>query len=106
VRTNSPYSRDEAIVSLRLSPRKTMMNLMPYIQGGAGLGHTKVPGQTFFTNNWDYDFAVGADRSLTKLLAVRVEVSGGFMGDYAAGTNVNNSNHLLNFAGGLVIRIP
>lgn len=106
VRTNSQYSRDEAIVSLRLSTKAPVMNLTPYVQGGAGLGHTKVPGQLNFTNNWNYDFAVGADRRLTKLLSVRVEVSGGFMANYVAGTNVNNSNHLLNFAGGLLIHIP
>lgn len=107
VRTNTPYSRDDATISIRVATRNTFATVKPYVQGGAGVGHTKVPGQTNFTNNWSYIFAVGADRKLNKMVDWRVfDVSGGFMGDYVAGSNVNNSNHILNFATGVVVRFP
>ena len=108
VRTDTQYSRDDAIISLRLSPKSTYRIFTPYVQGGAGLGHTKVPGQAeYYTNNWSYLFAVGADRKLTKRLDWRVvEVSGGFMGNYVAGSATSNSNRILNFATGIVLRIP
>ena len=105
LRTNTQYSRSLAIVSLRITPKHEWAHIMPYVQGGAGLGHTKVPGQANFTNNWDYVFAAGADRKLGHNLDWRVvEVSGGFMGDYVAGTSTNNSNHHLDFATGIVYR--
>ena len=107
VRTNTPYNRDDATISLRVSTKNTFATVKPYIQGGAGLGHTRVPGQSFYTNNWSYLFAVGADRKLTKMVDWRVvDVSGGFLGSYVSGSNVSNTNHILNFATGLVVRFP
>jgi hypothetical protein len=107
VRTTGQYSRDEAIVSLRVTPKKPIGKFTPYVQGGAGLGHTKIPGQLNYTNNWNYVFGVGLDRKLSKLVDWRVfEVSGGFMSNYVAGSNVNNTNHLLDFATGIAIHFP
>ncbi|MDP9038320.1 MAG: hypothetical protein M3O02_03475 [Acidobacteriota bacterium] len=103
VRTNTQLNRDDGILSLRVTTKNPFARVKPYVQGGAGVGHTKVPGQLSFTNNWSYLFAVGADRTIHKHLDWRVvEVSGGFLGSYTSGSNVNNSNRLLNLATGLV----
>jgi hypothetical protein len=107
VRTNTPYNRDDGTISVRISTKNTFATVKPYVQGGAGIGHTKVPGQTFFANDLSYIFAVGADRRLSKRVDWRVvDVSGGFLGNYQSGNNVSNTNHILNFATGLVVRFP
>ncbi len=107
VRTYSPLTRDDGIISLRVSTRNPFASVKPYIQGGAGIGHTKVRGQSNFTNNWSYLFAAGIDRKIKKHVDWRVvEVSGGFLGNYTSGNNVSNSNHILNFASGLVVTLP
>jgi hypothetical protein len=99
----SLYDRSDGIVSLRLTPKNKWAGLMPYVQGGAGIGHTKLPHALNFSNNWSYLFAVGADRKLKKHVDWRIiEVSGGFLGNYVAGANVNQSNYILNLGAGLV----
>jgi hypothetical protein len=107
LRTNSQYSRDDGIISLRAVPRTSFKGIVPYIQGGAGIGHTKVPGQTTYTNNWSYQFAIGADRKLKGRIDWRVvEASAGFLGSYVAGSAGNNSNYIVTLGTGLVVRLP
>jgi len=104
LRTNTAYSRDDAIVSLRITPKKAFFKLLPYAQGGAGLGHVKVPGQLNFTNNWSYQFAIGADRKLKHDVDWRVvEFEGGFLGNYVAGTGNNPTNYNIMLSTGLVV---
>ncbi len=100
----SLYDRSDAIVSLRVTPKHPFKGgLIPYVQGGAGLGHTKLPHASHFSNNWNYQFSVGADRKLKGHLDWRVvEVSGGFLGNYVAGANLNQSNYNITLATGLV----
>jgi hypothetical protein len=107
LRTNTPYSRDDGIISLRVTPKSGMKGgLAPYIQGGAGIGHTKVPGQLSYTNNWSYLLALGADRKLKGPVSWRVvEASAGFLGSYVAGANKNQSNYNVTFSTGLVVRL-
>ena len=107
VRTNTAYNRDDGLFSIRVSTKDTFAKMRPYVQGGFGVGHTRVPGQINYTNNFSYLFAVGADRKITKLLDWRVvDISGGFLGNYVAGSNVNDTNRILNFASGIVVRFP
>jgi len=86
LRTNSQYSRSDGYLSLRVTPKKPMKNLSPYIQGGFGIGHTKTPAQTSYTNNLAYQFAIGADRKIKGNIDWRIfEASAGFLGSYHAG---------------------
>jgi len=106
LRTDSAYSRDDAIISIRVTPKTPIGGVVPYIQGGAGEGHTKVPGQITYTNNWSYLLAIGADRKLKGRIDWRVvEASAGFLGNYKAGLNSSESNYIITVASGLVIRL-
>lgn len=105
-RTNTNYSRDDGIISLRVTPNAPLMGVRFYVQGGAGIGHTKVPGQTNFTNNWSYQAAVGADRKLKGRFDWRVvEAGAGFLGDYKAGGGANDNNYMITLGTGLVVRL-
>jgi len=99
----SLYDRADGIISLRVTPKHLVKNIMPYIQGGAGIGHTKIPHALTFSNNWSYLFAAGADRRIKEHVDWRVfEFSGGFLGDYSAGIASNQSNYMLTLSTGLV----
>jgi hypothetical protein len=101
----SAYSRDDGILSIRAAYKPGIGKFVPYIQGGAGIGHTKVPGQLNYTNNWSYLFAVGADRKIKGRIDWRVvEASAGFLGTYTAGSNPNNSNYMITLGTGIVVR--
>jgi hypothetical protein len=108
LRTDSQYSRDDAIVSIRVTPKTPLMGIRPYIQGGAGEGHTKVPGasQTTYANNWSYLVAVGADHKIKGRIDWRVvEASAGFLANYKAGLNSNETNYMITVSSGLVVRL-
>jgi hypothetical protein len=105
LRTNTQYNRDDAIVSIRVTPKTPIGGIRPYIQGGAGEGHTKYPGQLSYSNNWSYLAAIGADRKIKGRFDWRVvEASAGFLGNYKAGLNANNSNYMITVSTGLAVR--
>jgi hypothetical protein len=106
LRTGTQYSRDDGIISLRVTKKKPLIKLRPYVQGGAGIGHTKVPGESYFTNNWSYLAAVGLDHKMKGRIDWRVvEGSAGFLGSYKAGLNTNNSNYMYTLSSGIVVRL-
>lgn len=103
----SLYDRADGIISLRFTPKKPMHGLSPYIQGGAGIGHTKIPHALYYSNNWSYLLAVGADRKLKGHVDWRViEASAGFLGNYSSGNGNGQSNYIINLGTGLTFRIP
>jgi len=105
LRTNSQYSRDDGIVSIRVTPNAPMHGIRPYIQGGAGVGHSKIPGQLNYTNNWTYLIAIGADRKIKGRVDWRIFDGGwGFMGNYAATPVAGGSNYLITVGTGIAFR--
>jgi hypothetical protein len=81
------------------------MNSTPYAIGGFGIGHTKVPYATHYSNNFIYQFGVGVDHNIRGHIDWRVvEATAGFLGDYTVGTGPNPSNYLVTLRTGLVFR--
>jgi hypothetical protein len=82
----SQLDRDDAIFSLRVALKNKFMGTTPYVQGGFGLGHTRVPFATHYSNNLVYQFGLGVDRKIRGKLDWRVvEATAGFLGNYQAG---------------------
>ncbi len=103
----SLYTRSDGLIGLRITPKTAIMGITPYVQGSAGVGHTKLPRAFNGTNNWSYQFAVGADRKIKGQVDWRVvEVSGGWLQDFVAGANASNSNYNFKLSSGFVYRIP
>jgi hypothetical protein len=101
------YARADALIGLRVATKTPIKRVTPYIQGSAGLGHTKLPGALYYTNNWSYQFAVGADRKIKGRVDWRVvEASAGFLGSFVTGTSPNGSNYNYSLGTGLVVRLP
>jgi hypothetical protein len=101
------YSRADGLFGLRLSTKTPHLGIKPYIQGSFGVGHTKVPGALYYSNNLAYQFAIGADRKLKHQVEWRVvEASAGFLGNYQAGPNPTNSNYIVTVGTGFVFRLP
>jgi hypothetical protein len=102
------FNQQDGIFSLRVATKNTLKGAVPYLQGGFGIGHTKVPGRTYYSNNFIYQFSVGADYKIHKHIDWRiVEFSAGFLGSYATGyyptgLGPNQSNHMLTLGTGLV----
>lgn len=102
----STLNRQDGIFSLRVAPRTKFMNTTPYAVGGFGIGHTKIPFATHYTNNFIYQFGFGVDRSVHKNIDWRmVEATAGFLGNYAVGSAPNPSNYLITLRTGVVFRI-
>ena len=105
------YNRQDGLFSLRVSPKKQIRGTTPYLQGGFGIGHTKVPFRTNYTNNFIYQFGFGVDRKIHRHIDWRiVEATAGFLGDYPtgwypSGIGPNQSNYLVTLGTGLVFRI-
>jgi len=106
----SQFDKEDGLFSVRVSSKKTMFKTTPYIQGGFGIGHTRVPFRGHYTNNFDYQFSVGADYKLTSHIDWRVvEASAGFLGNYSTGyypaaVGPNQSNYSVTLGTGLVFR--
>ena len=97
------YSRADGLFGLRLSPKTPLAGIKPYIQGSFGIGHTKVPGALYYSNNLAYQFAIGADRKLKHHVDWRIaEASAGFLGNYKAGSSATNSNYIVMVGTGFV----
>jgi hypothetical protein len=108
---NSTFNEENGLFSLRVATMKPIKGTTPYVQGGFGIAHTKVPGRLSYANNFIYQFSVGADRKLYNKIDWRViEVSGGALanyptGYYPIGAGPNQSNYMLTLGTGLVFRI-
>jgi hypothetical protein len=106
----SQFDRQDGLLSLRIATKHPMFKTTPYIQGGFGIGHTRVPFRGAYSNNLDYQFSIGADRKLTKHIDWRVvEASASFLQNYATGyfpvgLAPNQSNYSVTLGTGLVYR--
>jgi hypothetical protein len=118
----SQFDREDGIFSIRLATRKPLgakhmpKKLTPYLQGGFGIGHTRIPARTTYNNNFIYQGSFGVDRQLPgkfKRFDWRVfEVSLGSLGNYPTGYYSYNgghgagqSNYLFTLGTGLVFHV-
>jgi hypothetical protein len=108
---HSQFNRQDGILSLRIATKKPFLKSIPYIQGGFGIAHTKVPFRTAFSNNFIYQFSIGADHKIAKNIDWRVvEASAGFLANYntgysPTGLGANQSNYLVTLAPGIVFHL-
>jgi hypothetical protein len=102
----SQYDRQDGLFSLFVALKKpTYLKLRPYAIGGFGIGHTRVPNSAAYSNNFIYQFGVGADRTIHGKFDWRViEANAGWLGSYQVGYGVNQSNYLFSVSTGLVFR--
>jgi hypothetical protein len=102
----SQLDRQDGLFSLRLSTKKLVMGTTPYVQGGFGIGHTRVPFAAHYSNNFMYQFSLGADKKLRGRLDWRVvEASAGSLANYTTDSGPNPSNYSVTLATGLVYRL-
>ena len=104
----STLNRQDGLFSLRASFKKPVMGSTVYAIGGFGVGHTKIPFATHYSNNLMYQFGFGADRKIGKHLDWRVvEGTAGFLADYVVGygPSANQSNYLVTLGTGIVYRL-
>jgi opacity protein-like surface antigen len=107
----SQFDRQDGLFSLRIATKSTVKGITPYIQGGFGIGHTKVPFRTAYSNNLIYQFGLGVDKNVHKHIDWRiVEATAGFLGGYNTGyyplgVGPNQSNYMVTLGTGLVFRI-
>ena len=103
--------RQDGIFNLRFATKKQVMGTTPYVEAGFGVGHTRTIFRTHYSNNFIYQFGIGADKKLNKHIDWRVvEATAGSLANYATGyspTGVgpNQSNYLVTVSTGLVFRI-
>ena len=50
----SQLDRQDGYVDLRFSPKSEIHSTVPYIQGGFGIGHTRIPFAANYQNNLAY----------------------------------------------------
>jgi hypothetical protein len=102
----SQLDRQDGIFSLRVAAKTPFMRSTPYVQGGFGIGHTRIPFATHYSNNFVYQFGVGIDRKVHRNIDWRVvEATAGFLGNYQVGYGSNQSNYLVTIGTGLVFRV-
>jgi hypothetical protein len=107
----SEFDRQDGLFSIRVATKDKFKSVTPYIQGGFGIGHTKVPFRTTFSNNLIYQFSIGADRHLRGRLDWRVvEATAGSLanyntGYYPLGVGPGQSNYMVTLGTGLVFRL-
>jgi hypothetical protein len=110
----SQFDRQDGIFSIRVATKKPLLlKTTPYLQGGFGIGHTRIPFRTTYNNNFIYQVSLGADLRLHGRLDWRLfEVSAGALAKYPTGyysfnggAGPNQSNYLLTFGTGLVFRL-
>lgn len=81
----SQIDREDGIFSLRVASKKPFWKTTPYLQGGFGVGHTRIPFAAHYSNNLVYQFGIGGDVKLSRNFDWRVEGTAGFLGGYGAG---------------------
>jgi hypothetical protein len=105
----SQLDRQDGTFNLRIAPKKPLMGrTTPYILGGFGIGHTRIPFSATYSNNFIYQVGVGADRKIAKHIDWRVvEARAAVLADYTvgAGSGPNQSNYLITVGTGLVFRL-
>jgi hypothetical protein len=106
----SQFDKQDGLFSLRVAPKRTFHSTTPYLMGGFGIGHTRVPFRTNYSNNFLYQVTVGVDRKLKGRFDWRVgEASAGVLANYStgyynAGVGPNQSNYMVTVGTGLVFR--
>jgi len=102
----SQLDRQDGLFSLRLATKNQFLGTSPYIQGGFGIGHTRIPFAAHYSNNFIYQFSLGADRKIKSHLDWRiVEASAGSLASYTTGTGPNPSNYMVTLSTGIVYRL-
>jgi hypothetical protein len=100
----STLNRQDGIFSLRVATKTPIWKSTPYVQGGFGIGHTKVPYKSYYQNNLVYQFGIGLDRPVCKHIDWRVEGTAGFLGNYTVGVGPGQSNYIVTVDTGFVYR--
>lgn len=105
------FMRQDGILSLRVAPRKSWGGTTPYLQAGLGIGHTKVPFRTSYSNNFIYQFGGGIDRKIGKKIDWRmVDATIGSLASYhtgysPSGLGSHQSNYMVSLSTGIVFRL-
>jgi opacity protein-like surface antigen len=106
------FNQENGIFSIRVATAKSVKGYTPYILGGFGLAHTKVPGRLYYSNNFTYQFGAGLDTQIHKKIDWRVvELRVGALANYPTGYSPsgagapNESNYMITLGTGLVFRI-
>jgi hypothetical protein len=87
----SQIDREDGIFSLRVASKKPFWQTTPFVEGGFGIGHTRIANASTYSNNFVYQFGVGADRKVSRSFDWRVvELNVGFLGNYGAGMYSNS----------------
>ena len=87
----SQIDREDGIFSLRVALKKPFWQTTPFVEGGFGIGHTRIPFAAHYSNNFVYQFGIGADRKISRSFDWRVvELNVGFLGNYGAGMYSNS----------------
>ena len=100
----SQLDRQDGLFNLHIAPKKSFMGTTPYVIGGFGIGHTRIPFKADYQNNFLYQFGVGADRRISKRFDWRLEGTAGFLAQYVVGTGSSQSNYLITLRTGPVYR--
>ena len=106
----SQFDREDGLLSLRVAAKNPVFKSIPYVQAGFGIGHTRVPFRGAYSNNFDYQVSVGADRKLSTHIDWRVvEASASFLQSYSTGyfpggVGPNQSNYSITLGTGFVYR--
>ena len=87
----SQIDREDGIFSIRVSTKKPFWKTTPYLQGGFGIGHTRLPFAAHYSNNFVYQAGLGDDIKISKRFDWRVEATAGFLGNYGAGQSNTGS---------------
>jgi hypothetical protein len=103
---NSQIDRQDGLFSIRVATKDKVIGGTPYIIGGFGIGHTRTPTHTYYSNNLVYQVGLGLDRKIHKGWDWRVfEATAGALGSYQVGYAPNQSNYLITLSTGLVFRL-
>jgi hypothetical protein len=102
----SQYDRQDGIFSIRVATKNKYIGSTPYLIGGFGIGHTRVPSRANYSNNLVYQIGIGLDHKIHKNWDWRIiEATAGALGAYQVGYAPNQSNYLINLSTGIVFRL-
>jgi hypothetical protein len=101
----SQYDRQDGLFSIRVATKNKYIGGTPYVIGGFGIGHTRIPSRTTYNNNIVYQVGVGLDRKIHGKFDWRLEATGGALGNYPVGYAASQSNYLVTLATGVVFHL-
>jgi hypothetical protein len=102
----SQLDREDGVFGLRISSKNKIKTVTPYFRGGFGIGHTRIPYATHYSNNFVYQFGIGIDRTIRGRFDWRImEADAGFLGGYYVGAGAQQTNYLVTLSTGIVFRI-